>query len=147
MDINKKLNDLLDLQDTDNNVSNSSLKKSVENEIRQLQNKQDINKNFVEESNNTNRRNHNQIVTRIFEPINYDDARNIANALVGNQIVYVYLDKLSDLEANRIIDFLTGVVFGLAGDIERLDSELFICTPMNIDITDELRMNINNGGV
>ena len=76
---------------------------------------------------------------RIFEPKTYQDTQNIAEALCVGQVVYVSLVKLTNIEANRVVDFLTGVVYGLAGDIERLDKEIFICTPTNIEITDEMR--------
>lgn len=75
---------------------------------------------------------------RLFEPIAYSDAEAMAQALVNQQIVYVQLTRLQTVEANRIIDFLTGVVYGLRGDIQRVSANMFICTPQDVEITEAL---------
>lgn len=78
------------------------------------------------------------IQKRLFNPREYKDTKDIANALVNGQIAYVYLTKLSKHEAGRIVDFLTGVAYGVNGDIQRINGELFIVTPADIEITNDL---------
>lgn len=75
---------------------------------------------------------------RLFEPIDYADAEAIGQSLVHGQITYVQLHRLTDIQANRLIDYLTGVVYGIRGDIQRVSEEMFICTPRDVEITDEL---------
>ncbi|HEX7065393.1 MAG TPA: cell division protein SepF, partial [Bacillales bacterium] len=41
----------------------------------------------------------------------------------------------SRYEATRIIDFLSGTVYAIGGDIQKLGPHTFLCTPENIDIS------------
>ncbi|MGX6962618.1 cell division protein SepF [Vagococcus xieshaowenii] len=70
----------------------------------------------------------------IFEPRTYAEVQNIANAFFRNEIVIVKFNLVEESQARRIVDFLTGAVFALDGDIQRLDSEMFICTPSHLEV-------------
>jgi cell division inhibitor SepF len=39
------------------------------------------------------------------------------------------------MRARRVVDFLTGAVFMIDGDIKRVGNEMFLCTPTNVEIT------------
>lgn len=77
-------------------------------------------------------------VVNLCEPVEYEDAKKIATSLFNQQVVYVKLTQLNDRVAGRLIDFLTGVVYGIDGDIQRVNSEMFICTPSQVEVTDDL---------
>ena len=142
--LSKKVNQFLDI-DKEHELSQQELKQSVDQDIQKILNQTnnaEAQQNVSKSSEvNQYKRSHGQSYL-IVEPMYYKDAQTIAEALVNGKIIYIYLTKLSTQEANRIIDFLTGVVYGLNGDIERLDQELFICTPTEVEITDELRTKI-----
>ncbi len=38
-------------------------------------------------------------------------------------------------QAKRIVDFLSGTVYALNGDIQKLGAQTFLCTPDNVDVT------------
>ncbi|MGX7031424.1 cell division protein SepF [Vagococcus zengguangii] len=73
----------------------------------------------------------------IFEPRTYAEVKKVASAFLKNEIVIVNFHLVDEEQAKRIVDFLTGVVFALDGDIQRLDNELFICTPTNLEVDSE----------
>ena len=70
----------------------------------------------------------------ILEPRTYTESKNIAKCIFRNEIVIVNFHLVEESQARRIVDFLTGAVYALDGDIQRLGAEIFICTPPNTEI-------------
>lgn len=70
----------------------------------------------------------------ILEPRTYTESKEIAKCIFRNEIVIVNFHLVDEAQARRIVDFLTGTVYALDGDIQRLGGELFICTPPNTEI-------------
>ena len=69
----------------------------------------------------------------IREPKDYSDAANIADCLKENLPVFVNLQRLDRSQGRRVIDFLSGTVFALDGDIKRVGNDLFLCTPKSVE--------------
>ncbi|MFC6255304.1 cell division protein SepF [Secundilactobacillus hailunensis] len=74
----------------------------------------------------------------LVEPRLYSDVQDIASQLLKQQAVIVNFSRIDDANARRIIDFLTGTVFAIDGDIERIGDAIFLCTPKNFEITGDL---------
>ncbi|GAX03602.1 cell division protein SepF [Secundilactobacillus pentosiphilus] len=74
----------------------------------------------------------------LFEPRLYADVQDIAKQLLNQQAVIVNFGRIDDDNARRIVDFLTGTVFAIDGDIERIGDAIFLCTPKNFEITGDL---------
>lgn len=70
----------------------------------------------------------------ILEPRTYTESKNIAKCIFRNEVVIVNFHLVEEAQARRIVDFLTGCVYALDGDIQRLGAEIFICTPPNTEI-------------
>ncbi|WP_461218416.1 cell division protein SepF [Lapidilactobacillus salsurivasis] len=70
----------------------------------------------------------------IFEPRIYADAKEIATNLLENQAVIVNFSQLEESQARRIVDFLTGTVFAMKGEIQRVGEQIFLCTPPKFEI-------------
>ncbi|PRO87358.1 cell division protein SepF [Lactiplantibacillus pentosus] len=71
----------------------------------------------------------------LFEPKIYSDVKEIATQLLKNQAVIVNFDHVDDEMACRIVDFLTGTVFAINGEIERIGDEIFLCIPENYEVS------------
>lgn len=71
----------------------------------------------------------------LFEPKIYSDVKEIATQLLKNQAVIVNFDHVDDEMARRIVDFLTGTVFAINGEIERIGDEIFLCIPENYEVS------------
>ncbi len=70
----------------------------------------------------------------VLEPRVYSEAKDIAKCIIRNEVVIINFRVIEEKQARRIVDFLTGVVFGVDGDIQRIGDEIFVCTPANTEI-------------
>ena len=69
----------------------------------------------------------------IREPKQYSDAQNIADCLKESLPVFVNLQRLDKGEGRRVIDFLSGTIYAVDGDIQRVGNDLFLCTPKTVE--------------
>ncbi|WP_019378509.1 cell division protein SepF [Virgibacillus halodenitrificans] len=69
------------------------------------------------------------------EPRNYNEAQEIADNIVNRRAVVINLQRVDRNQAKRIVDFLSGTVYAVKGDIQKLGAETFLCTPDNVDVT------------
>ncbi|MCH4008442.1 cell division protein SepF [Companilactobacillus sp.] len=70
----------------------------------------------------------------IYQPRVYADAKVVAKQLLNNKAVIVNFNNINDDQAKRIVDFLTGTVFALNGEIKRVGDKIFLCTPPKFQI-------------
>ncbi|MBD3106807.1 cell division protein SepF [Bacillus sp. AGMB 02131] len=71
----------------------------------------------------------------LFEPRAYSEAQEIADHLKNRKAVVVNLQRIAHDQAKRIVDFLSGTVYAIGGDIQRIGSNIFLCTPDNVDVS------------
>ncbi|MBP1968183.1 cell division inhibitor SepF [Virgibacillus natechei] len=71
----------------------------------------------------------------LLEPRNYNEAQEIADNIVNRRAVVINLQRVDNNQAKRIVDFLSGTVYALNGDIQKLGTETFLCTPDNVDVS------------
>lgn len=70
----------------------------------------------------------------IIEPRVYSEVQGIADILLKDESVVLNFVRMDEEQAKRIVDFLTGTVYALGGDIQRIGNEIFLCTPENVSI-------------
>ncbi|WP_102692740.1 cell division protein SepF [Rummeliibacillus pycnus] len=68
------------------------------------------------------------------EPRVYAEAQDIADNLKNKRAVVVNLQRIERDQGIRIIDFLSGTIFALGGDIKRIGTDIFLCTPDNVEV-------------
>ena len=68
------------------------------------------------------------------EPRVYAEAQDIADNLKNKRAVVVNLQRIDRDQGIRIIDFLSGTIFALGGDIKRIGTDIFLCTPDNVEV-------------
>ncbi len=69
------------------------------------------------------------------EPRVYAEAQEIADQLKNRRAVVVNLQSIQRDQAKRIVDFLSGTVYAIGGDIQRIGTNIFLCTPDNVDVS------------
>nr|MDH3154662.1 cell division protein SepF [Bacillus licheniformis]MDH3163348.1 cell division protein SepF [Bacillus licheniformis] len=69
------------------------------------------------------------------EPRVYAEAQEIADHIKNRRAVVVNLRRIQHDQAKRIVDFLSGTVYALGGDIQRIGADIFLCTPENVDVS------------
>lgn len=83
----------------------------------------------------------------LFEPRSYEESQEIADHLKSHRPVVVNLQLVRREVRFRIVDFLSGTVYALGGSIQKLGSNIFICTPANVDIQGTITDLINDDEV
>ena len=81
----------------------------------------------------------NKVIIR--EPNEYSDAQDIADCLKENYPVFINLQRLEKSQAKRGVDFLSGTIYAIDGDIKRVGTNLFLCTPKNVETEGQVTMN------
>src|SRR5699024_5623302 len=72
------------------------------------------------------------------EPKSYDEVQTVTDHLLNRRTIVVNLQKLDRQEAMRVVDFLSGTVYAIKGDIQKIGKAIFICTPDNVDLSGEI---------
>lgn len=63
------------------------------------------------------------------EPKTHKEIQQVVDYLKQGQSVAVNLEALSSSDSERILDFLSGAIYGLNGSIHRWHGDLFLLTP------------------
>jgi cell division inhibitor SepF len=70
------------------------------------------------------------------------DASGIAETFAGGSPIIVDMSYMQDIDARRLIDFMSGLVQGLDGTIRKVSLKVFMLTPAGIEqFDDELDQN------
>jgi cell division inhibitor SepF len=80
----------------------------------------------------------------LFEPRVFSDTQDIADELKNRRATLVNLQRIDKVSAKRIIDFLSGTVYAIGGDIQRVGSDIFLCTPDNVEVAGSITDHIEN---
>jgi cell division inhibitor SepF len=102
---------------------------------------------FTKKSQNSkvvNIHSNNQFKVIIMQPETFDDAREVCDQLKNKKPVVVNLESLTKETAQRVIDFLSGSVYALDGDIQRVSTGIYMIAPSNVDIMSNFREDIRN---
>jgi cell division inhibitor SepF len=68
------------------------------------------------------------------EPRAYSESQQIADHIKRRNSVIVNLKRVTNDQAKRIIDFLSGTLYALGGQLQRLGNGIYLCTPKNINV-------------
>lgn len=79
------------------------------------------------------------IMDQIFtlHPRFYNEARTVGERYRLGQPVLMNLSDMDESERKRLVDFASGLAFGLHGSIERVTSKVFLLTPANVRVSTE----------
>lgn len=69
------------------------------------------------------------------QPREYAEAQDVADHLKSKKAVVINLQQMQIDQAKRFVDFLSGTVYAISGDIKKIGTNTFICTPDNVDIS------------
>lgn len=77
----------------------------------------------------------------LFEPRAYSETQDIATYLKSNQATVVNLHRLHAEQSKRVIDFLSGVIYAIDGDIQQIGSKIFLCTPKSMRVSGTISLD------
>ncbi len=73
---------------------------------------------------------------KVVKPERFDNVPQIANHLLNRRTVVLNLEATNKETARRLLDFLSGVVFSLNGNIKRVANNTYVIAPCNVDVSD-----------
>lgn len=84
----------------------------------------------------------------LLEPRAYSESQTIADYLKARNAVVVNLKRVTPDQAKRIVDFLSGTLYAIGGDLQKLGNGIFLCTPNNVNVEgkmsgDESKQKVN----
>lgn len=82
----------------------------------------------------------------VIAPTSFNHAQEVADKFKANQPVIVNLQGLDKDLSRRLIDFASGVCYGLGGHMERVASQVYLLTPTNVEVSPEERRRLQERG-
>ena len=80
------------------------------------------------------------------EPKRFNDARELGDKFRDGIPVIMNLGSTEDSTARRLVDFASGLVFGLGGKIETVANRVYLLTPADVEVSAEERERLREGG-
>jgi len=88
-----------------------------------------------------------QSEVHIIEPHNFSDAKSMGDKFKEDIPVIINLQEVDQELAKRIIDFASGLAYGLNGGIQRVADRVFLITPYNVEVSAEERIRLQERGL
>lgn len=79
----------------------------------------------------------------LLEPRAYSESQQIADYLKARTAVVVNLKRVTPDQAKRIVDFLSGTIYAIGGDLQKLGGGIFLCTPNNVNVEGKISDDAN----
>ena len=70
----------------------------------------------------------------LLEPRAFSESSQIADHLKKRKTVVVNMKIVTPDQAKRIVDFLSGTVYAIGGDLQKIGGGIYLCTPKNVDV-------------
>lgn len=70
----------------------------------------------------------------LLEPRAYSESQQIADHLKNRHTVVVNLKRVTTDQSKRIVDFLSGTIYAIGGDLQKLGGGIFLCAPKNMSV-------------
>jgi cell division inhibitor SepF len=83
----------------------------------------------------------------VVAPAGFNDAQEIGDRLKANQPVIVNLQGVDRDLSRRLIDFSSGLTYGLGGAMERVAESVFLLTPSNVEVSAEEKRRLQERGL
>ncbi len=79
-------------------------------------------------------------------PASFNDAQEVADKFKVNVPVILNLQGVERDLARRIIDFASGLCYGLGGQMERVANHVYLLTPSDVEVSPEERRRLHERG-
>lgn len=73
----------------------------------------------------------------VVNPNDYKDAEKIADHIKGGRPVVMNIEQTDQDTAERIVDFVQGVIYALDGHMDRISDTIYLCAPSNMTVSRE----------
>ncbi len=81
------------------------------------------------------------IELKVVRPETFGEVSTIADYLIHGCTVFLNLEATDKDVSRRILDFLSGVAYGMEGQMKRVAASTFIISPKNVDVSEDAQSN------
>ena len=81
----------------------------------------------------------------VVSPTRFDDVQEVADAFKKVQPVIINLQGVDRDLSRRLIDFASGLCYGLEGEMERVADQVFLLTPRGAEVSEDDRRRLAAG--
>jgi cell division inhibitor SepF len=82
---------------------------------------------------------------QVITPTSFNDAQEVADRFKTNNPVIMNLQAADRELARRLIDFASGLCYGLGGGMEKVAHQVYLITPTNVEVSAEERRRLERG--
>lgn len=86
----------------------------------------------------------NDLEVCIIKPANIGEAQQVCDTLMNSHPVVVNLEGIDLMEAQRIMDFISGCIFAISGNMCQVSRYIFIFSPKGVDISGDYIKSLEN---
>jgi cell division inhibitor SepF len=83
----------------------------------------------------------------VMSPTSFNDAQEVADKFKSATPVIVNLQDVDRDLSRRLIDFASGLCYGLGGTMEKVANQVYLLTPSNVEISAEERRRLHERGL
>lgn len=73
----------------------------------------------------------------MIRPTGFEEAQGVADHLKARRPVVLNLEEVEREVARRLLDFTSGVTYALGGSMQKVNKDVFLCVPSNVEISGE----------
>ncbi|OGX21677.1 MAG: hypothetical protein A3K54_02465 [Omnitrophica WOR_2 bacterium RBG_13_44_8] len=88
-----------------------------------------------------------QSKVHIIEPTSFNDAQLVGDKFKADIPVIINLSSTDHDTAKRLLDFASGLTYGLNGSIQRVAEKVFLITPNNVEVSAEEKIRLQQRGL
>lgn len=82
----------------------------------------------------------------IVAPESFNEAQEVADKFKAGQPVIMNLQGADRDLSRRLIDFASGLCYGIGGQMERVSNQVYLLTPANVEVSQEERRRLHDRG-
>lgn len=79
-------------------------------------------------------------------PVSFNEAQEVADKYMAGVPVILNLQGAERELSRRLVDFASGLCYGLRGQMERVTNQLYLLTPSDVQVSDEDRRRLQERG-
>lgn len=83
----------------------------------------------------------------VIDPKSFNDAEQIGDKFKANIPVIMNLQQIDKDLSKRLVDFASGLTFGLGGAMQRVADKVFLLTPSNVEVSAEEKRRLQERGL
>jgi len=73
----------------------------------------------------------------VVRPLKFDEVEYIAKHIKDRSPVILNLEDIETEEAQKLVNFLSGAIYALDGEMQRIGSHILLFTPLNVEVSIE----------